>query len=209
LKYAFALKSNSPLCITEIRRIFEEFHQAGVLDLSKFPPWQSINDKIRDNTSSDGVVMLLPGQRLEGSLYTASLVTHLTSEEVQFVVSFSQIPELKYLEKPLRLHPRAECVAGEAANMARVSEMASYEFDSFSTSLRPKSLPMLAVLGIFYGGLHSSSWNGPFPTAKEQLLWRIASCVVQEEVRYYGWHTCFMTSGCGNSSMMCMLSVLV
>jgi hypothetical protein len=37
---------------------------------------------------------------------------------------------------------------------------------------------IFSILSIFYGGVHASSWNGHFPSAREQLLWRIASCIV-------------------------------
>lgn len=43
---------------------------------------------------------------------------------------------------------------------------------------RMKTLLLFAVLGLFYGGVHATSWNGHFPSLVERALWRVSVCVV-------------------------------
>lgn len=39
-------------------------------------------------------------------------------------------------------------------------------------------LASFAILSFIYGGIHTSSWNGHFPSYVERLIWKIAVCVV-------------------------------
>src|SRR5579862_5739782 len=41
-----------------------------------------------------------------------------------------------------------------------------------------KSLFIFALLGLLYGGVHASSWNGHFPTDMERYFWRVSVCIV-------------------------------
>jgi hypothetical protein len=41
-----------------------------------------------------------------------------------------------------------------------------------------KFVIILALLGMVYSAIHATSWNGHFPTHKEQLLWRVACCYI-------------------------------
>ena len=154
----------------------------GVVDWAR--SLSSRPEEIRRRTLPNGVVMLLPGQGLEGSLYTAKSVMHLNNEDVQFIQSISKISGLRFLETTLEVWFLEAYVSRQASNIIIQGDVIDdvNVADKLSDMLWPKSLgrslPMLAILSIFYGGLHASSWNGHFPTAREQLLWRIASCIV-------------------------------
>jgi hypothetical protein len=137
---------------------------------------------IKERIKPAGTVMLVPGQRLEGSRFTVwGWPVHLTTEEVQFIQSISQIRGLEFLDTPLEIRPRyySSYISPQAPNI-EVEGDVILERDSMY--MWPASfgsfLPMLAILSIFYGGLHATSWNSHFPTAIEHQLWRIASCVV-------------------------------
>lgn len=41
-----------------------------------------------------------------------------------------------------------------------------------------RTLLALAILGVLYGSIHASSWNGHFPTRIEQIAWQTSTCVV-------------------------------
>jgi hypothetical protein len=41
-----------------------------------------------------------------------------------------------------------------------------------------KTLLTFAVVGLLYGGIHASSWNGHFPSLVEQTMWRVSVCIV-------------------------------
>jgi hypothetical protein len=44
---------------------------------------------------------------------------------------------------------------------------------------RGKAMPFfLGVLSLAYGGVHISAWNSHFPSDIEQIMWRVAACIV-------------------------------
>jgi hypothetical protein len=51
------------------------------------------------------------------------------------------------------------------------------EYSAITKSIT-NSLPLLALLSLFYGGIHASSWNSHFPSFIEQTLWQVAACTV-------------------------------
>jgi hypothetical protein len=37
---------------------------------------------------------------------------------------------------------------------------------------------LIALLSLFYGGIHAIAWDAHFPSRQEQIIWRIAACCV-------------------------------
>lgn len=135
---------------------------------------------------------LSPGERLEGTHFSATDEGHrlgpheeemlqLLSElwngprkyaEIMFPQSNDSIRWIrrrwyKYLTK------RASnlAVAGDLGDEKHDEQM--YGFHTFSDSLLT-----LTIMSLLYGGVHLSSWNGHFPSVIEEMMWRIAGCVV-------------------------------
>jgi len=68
-----------------------------------------------------------------------------------------------------------KCICTEAAN---ISDKGNFEpllgtFANFDDSLL-----LLAILGLVYGGVHLTSWDGHFPSYPEQWLWRVSGCII-------------------------------
>ena len=132
----------------------------------------------------DGVVMVYPGQSLDGIAWYWNGLNpiHLTEPDVDKLVLETQAKvDRVVLETRARmttqaiarlgpgLHWQGEGLTHEASNM---SISGDWEKISFET------LILFAVLGFMYGGIHGSSWNAHFPSMAEQRIWRGAVCSV-------------------------------
>jgi hypothetical protein len=118
--------------------------------------------------------MLFPGQWLDGLPITTSAgPRHLTEEDIKrlvlcttFLQHYNYSPD-KHGLQPFNSHARLSRHAAQGrirGNLQLFSEN--------------RTLWAISLLGLFYGAIHATSWNGHFPNAIEQTIWRIASCIV-------------------------------
>jgi len=118
----------------------------------------------------DGVVMLLPGQSLEGINF--SLVgpspKHLTNGEIERLKLITGLNGQTYLDL-FEKTPDQICLTDRMSNLFIPGE---FEKLSFETVF------LFAVAGFLYGGVHASSWNGHFPSGVEKTMWRTSACSV-------------------------------
>jgi hypothetical protein len=127
---------------------------------------------------SDGVIMLLDGQGLEGSLFYfcntgsgRSRCKHLTQEQVTMLTSKTIFREEEDIIRDIgSLRNKIPTFVSRASN-----HKIKGNFQSVSEL---KFLVILTVLGLLYAGIHASSWNGHFPTYVEAILWRVAVCYI-------------------------------
>jgi hypothetical protein len=133
------------------------------------------NAAIRDSIVHRGLVMLLPGQWLEGIPITpVSLPQHLTATDIQRLELWNRIlrsPEYNIMfDRDSPSFSRDAHLTHEASQ-SRIQG----NLQEFSES---KTLLTFATLGAAYGAVHATSWNGHFPSGLERLLWQIAVSAV-------------------------------
>jgi hypothetical protein len=130
--------------------------------------------EIKCRSVSDGLVMIFPGQRLEGLPFTPILgPQHLRRVDIERLVLWTKLLE----------HPGYECTDRGGTNFtpdARLTQSAPQ--NRIQGNLREFSehrvLLAFALLGLLYGGTHATSWNSHFPTDVEQIMWHVTACVV-------------------------------
>jgi hypothetical protein len=119
---------------------------------------------IEEVRKTDGVVMLLPGQRLEGWPFEKTTYPiHLTAKDVEClqIMATARPVDNRLFSKCLTERERNRSIQG---NLESVSSM--------------KTILLFAVLGMFYGSVHASSWNNHFPSVVEEFMWRISVCCI-------------------------------
>ena len=136
---------------------------------------------------SDGVIMLLDGQGLEGSLfyfcytggagpslckhltgYRVSLCKHLTQEQVTMLTSKTIFREEDDIIRD---------IGSLRSKITFLSRASNHQIKgNFQSVSELKFLVILTVLGLLYAGIHASSWNGHFPSYVEAILWHVAVC---------------------------------
>lgn len=147
----------------------------GAADISAWQNSTETISTIRRKVRQDGLVMLLPGQWLEGIPITpVSCPQHLTPTDIDRLEVWN-----KLLHNPL-YHNRNDTGVNGFSRDARLTQRASQgriqgNLQEFSES---KTLLIFATLGALYGGVHATSWAGHFPTGLERFLWQIAVSVV-------------------------------
>lgn len=130
------------------------------------------------------VVMLLPGQGLEGLPFIAARVVMLDRRDISILRKLSQFcsdafygqfitdnPEFWYGGDYLCLRASDFFIVGGMGQNPLSKKMRWYGLVA--------ALPGLALLTLFYGGLHLTFWNNHFPSFIEQYyLWRTAACII-------------------------------
>lgn len=147
----------------------------GTVDTSHWNSSLEIKAIIRKKATHDGLVMLLPGQWLDGMPITpVSSPQHLTASDIERLKLWNGIIN----------HPEFNTMDRKDTSMfcrdARLTQKASHSriqgnLQEFSES---KTLLIFATLGTIYGAVHATSWTGHFPTTLEKFLWQVAVCVV-------------------------------
>lgn len=142
-------------------------------DLLLLPDERDRNE-IKSRLKPRGLVMLFPGQSLEGLPVTPSAgPQHLTDRDIERLVLYTKLLnhsgphnsgyELKPFASDARLCRKAA--------QGRIQ-------GNLQTFSENKTLRAISLLGLVYGAIHATSWDGNFPTYIERTLWRAASCVV-------------------------------
>jgi len=123
-------------------------------------------------TKPDGMVMLLPGERLSGlGFFTPKDdPIHLNSKDIE---RFEILAELKGdrcipLPEDKDKQWKSHFVTSHASNF--------YVPGNLET--RFEALLILPILSLIYGGIHATSWNSHFPTVAEKIMWRSSVCFV-------------------------------
>ena len=139
-------------------------------------------DEIKKRLDPDGVVMLLPGQRLGGILFTPRQdPIHLTKEGIKRLALVSTLltnqngntPFNKYLKTtwPKEWWNCRSYLESEAGNLDISGPGPFGDFGiSISTMNDLGGFILIPVLSICYGGIHATSWNGHFPSYIEQTM---------------------------------------
>ncbi len=139
--------------------------------------WGDEKDKrrrIKRAIKAEGKLMLLPGERLQGSKFVCgSGPIHLTSTEIRmlgFMSSQLRYPKLRpYLLNTSKWEMVRQCFAPSAPDLLIPGGL--------ETSIH-RGFFILAILSFLYGGLHLLSWNSHFPSDIEQTLWRISTSII-------------------------------
>lgn len=140
----------------------------GLSHISRLGPVRAKPGKLHNSC-----LVLLPGQSISGVPFrnddeTTALL--LNKRDIQ-ILELKRDTSKTRLEQLQRVIFRgAECLISAASNVVTVDMR-----DALSSQ---KTLASFAILGLLYGGIHASSWNGHFPTVIERLLWHISVCIV-------------------------------
>jgi hypothetical protein len=140
----------------------------GLSHISRLGPVRAKPEKLHHSC-----LVLLPGQSISGVPFrnddeTTALL--LNKRDIQ-ILELKRDTSKTRLEQLQRVIFRgAECLISAASNVVTVDMR-----DALSSQ---KTLASFAILGLLYGGIHASSWNGHFPTVIERLLWHISVCIV-------------------------------
>ena len=123
----------------------------------------------------DGRVLLFPLQSINGiplRLQQGRDPIHLTDKDIK------RLEILGKLLKPP--HVQLSKSFGRVDGRRYLKERASNHCSpgDLKRSKSHEMFAIMAVLGLCYGGVHATSWNGVFPTVIEQTMWRIATCLV-------------------------------
>jgi len=123
----------------------------------------------------DGVVMVYPGQSLDGIHWYLDGRTpiHLSAADAAKLVLKTRAKRahesMARLSGSLDNDWQGKGLTHEASNTWIPG---GWEKLSWETSI------LFAVLSFIYGSIHGSSWNAHFPSMVEQMLWRAAVCSV-------------------------------
>ena len=134
---------------------------------------------------SDGVVIVIPGRKLNGIMsFTSSEFPSLLEEgEIERIVVMSRVKSVHIGESSWMYTSWRDFVQN---NFMKVWLRVKVCSEASNMNIRGNLNQVPAVTGIFllvllsvmYGGIHATSWNGHFPSLTEQKLWRVAVCVV-------------------------------
>jgi len=119
-----------------------------------------------------GVVMLLPGQQLEGTTFTATGPIHLRSIDVKKLIFMSAQERVRlrsFVTDPAGWSGVRQCLAHGASDMLIPG--------SLEVSMQ-RGVFLLAILSALYGGVHALAWNAHFPSHIEQILWRCSAIII-------------------------------
>jgi hypothetical protein len=135
-----------------------------------------------------GVVMLLPGQKLRGipfRLKVGAAPIYLSLNDIERLTLMKDLQggrdgPLNLLGGFDTLHPNESGPVSDMLKSGRVLIRRAPNMSipgnlELSTS---RTLAVLAVCGILYGGVHLTAWNSHFPTGIEKLLFRLAATAV-------------------------------
>lgn len=111
-------------------------------------------------------IYLEHGNKLEGTPFIARKDVTLTAQDID---NLDQGASLQPSLFEVLLFPRGQFTE-KVSNIESIGSLCD-EGDLFT-------LVLFALLGLVYGGIHARSWNSHFPTIVEQIMWRIAVCVV-------------------------------
>jgi len=140
-------------------------------------PWKG-NDykagRIKEARNENGVVMLLPGQRLEETRFICIKgPIHLTQVDIQRLDFMSSShPLLQHYaaaENTVAWKSVGTCVATGAPNMLMPGALEGSVLYGFF---------ILAILSGLYGAVHALAWNSHFPSYPEETLWRASVTIV-------------------------------
>lgn len=141
-------------------------NESGLKVIGSFERQKVYRQEILKRRRPNGVVMLLPGQSLEGiPLMVKGTPYHLTMEDIRRLQLIANRPV--YLNA---VHWRINLLVPHASNFLT---------DGSINGNRDKfGYPLLALVSFLYGCVHATSWKAHFPTYIEKLMWRVAVCVV-------------------------------
>jgi hypothetical protein len=145
--------------------------------VTKRMPWRGAVYKARrieQAWNRNGVIMVLPGQQLRGTIFTCiKAPIHLTLTDIErldFMSSLEKHPLLgAYVRNVSLWESLGTCLADSAPNMLIPGGLESSLNWGFCG---------LAVLGALYAGAHAFAWNSHFPTPIERSLWRVSVCII-------------------------------
>lgn len=132
-----------------------------------------------------GVVMLLPGQSLEGigfalrSTRSDSNYAYHAPESRPKHLTKADIQKLEFLTSPegeKLLNDTGLSSSSQNNFFHKASNL--YIPGDFEKRLSYQTVSLFAVLGFAYGGVHAASWTGHFPSEFEKMMWRAAVCTV-------------------------------
>jgi hypothetical protein len=142
--------------------------------------WDPSNEKCRRLVAKEagicrsGVVMLLPGQFLEGIPFSPrSEPRYLEKDDVEALQLMAKARDHPEHSKRLTQYADAKasvCLAKKASNLeieGNLEELREYE-----------TFLLWILLCMLYGGVHATSWHDHFPSFVEQTMWRVATCVI-------------------------------
>lgn len=139
------------------------------------PPWRDDKykaNRIRHAINKDGVIMLLPGQQLNETIFTCIKgPIHLTEVDIQRLdfMSKSYHSLRNYITDPVAWKSMGPCLANGAPNMLMPGGLEGSMIYGFF---------LLAILSGIYGAVHALAWNGHFPSYPEEKLWRVSVTII-------------------------------
>jgi hypothetical protein len=136
--------------------------------------WPNERDKleVENRSVSNGLVMLFPGQWLDGLPFTLiSGPRHLTREDIERLKLWAKLFEHSDFEFGDRNHFATDARLTRSAPQNRIQ-------GNLSEFSEQKVLSAFALFGFIYGGMHATSWNSYFPTVVEKMMWRVGATVV-------------------------------
>ena len=159
-------KSNRTVVGTVIDDWYEPDRQQAVPILYPEHSWEV--SSIRNATNPAGLVMLLPGQSLDGIRFFTPRddPVHLTIKDIERLVLLAELNGERCLPVKGELGKEQYFLHSKASNFEIPGDVADRE------------VGVLSVLSLIYGAVHASSWNSHFPTVAEKIMWRISVCFV-------------------------------
>jgi hypothetical protein len=135
-----------------------------------------VTDEMTIYKKLGGVVMLLPGQYLEGIPFTPKAEPkYLRAEDINALQLMSKIRDIP--EYATRWEYYAQAGSKTSVCLAKKASNGTIE-GNLDELGETETLVLWMILCSLYGGVLATSWNDHFPSFVEKTMWRVATCVI-------------------------------